>query len=517
MKAKDILPLLALTFIVSIGFNYFWGPKEGNSSSDKEQIGQRCKVPSEHEVRACRPLRLDISFLEDKGVQKKTITQFDTSKARYTFSTEGASLERLEFKRNWGGKEGYLETVFPPTYLERQKRCFLVAFDDQTPFAFDLVNKTEEEDRYTLTYQAAIGNKTLRKEFIVFKDSYRIDLNISLKSEEETPAQLRVLFPSPMVPELGQKDIIDAIVLDANTKVRTEPKTVELLESYWIQPSLIGLQDRYFVHALVGDTHSFVQRAYFKEVDGDSLYAVLEGPEVSQGIWRLSFYCGPKESAAIVKVDARLEQVLNYGWLAIISRPVSKIFLDILNIFYSYCKNYGLAIIILVVLMRLLLMPFTASADQSARQRAELQKKMAYIEHKYKHDKEELLKAKAELIRKHGMPGLGSMLVLILQLPLFIALGWVLSNSIQLYMAPFLWIPDLSAPDPYYILPMTLVLGMLGQALMAHEASQRISLLVMSIVVGAFTAKLSAGLTLYIVVSTFAAVAQTALVRLFKK
>lgn len=296
----------------------------------------------------------------------------------------------------------------------------------------------------------------------------------------------------------------------------SEPKSSQLLDSYWILPSIFGSQDRYFIHALVADPQQFTQRGYFKAIDMDSLYSVLEGPTQGSGPWKLSFYCGPKEYAAIVAVDERLEKALNYGWFGFISRPVSHIMLDILNKIYHYCKNYGLAIIILVLLMRLLLLPFAFSSEKANKERMELQKKMQHVEQKYKGDREALAKAKAELIRKHGMPGLGGMLTMFLQIPLFIALGWVLSNSIQLYMAPFLWIPDLSAADPYYILPILLGLSMLFHAAVADK-SQRVSFIIAALVVGAFTANLSAGLALYIAVSTFAAAGQTWLVRYLKR
>lgn len=112
------------------------------------------------------------------------------------------------------------------------------------------------------------------------------------------------------------------------------------------------------------------------------------------------------------------------------------------------------------------------------------------------------------MIKKNGMPGLGGCLPLLIQIPVFFALSRVLSSSIQLYQAPFAWIPDLSTKDPYYILPILMVVVMVIQALYA-ESSQRMSILAMSLVLGAVTSSLSAGLALYLVVSTALAVVQT--------
>jgi len=121
---------------------------------------------------------------------------------------------------------------------------------------------------------------------------------------------------------------------------------------------------------------------------------------------------------------------------------------------YDLVHNYGIAIILVTLLIKLLMAPFTFRSEQGMKERAEFQRKMKYLQEKFKHDKQALASAQAELLRKNGLSGLGSCLPNLLQLPFFIVLGSVISNSIELYKAPFLWINDLSAPDPYYILPL---------------------------------------------------------------
>jgi YidC/Oxa1 family membrane protein insertase len=516
MKSKDLLLFFVTALIITFALQWWFSPHQTEGTGEL-QAGQRFRAPSPQEAQACKPLNLEIDFAEDVSKEKPILTTIDTDSARYVFSTEGASLQLLEFRRNWAGKDGYLATVFPPAYIDRDRRCFLVAFPERSPYNFTLVSTTETEDFHIIHYQASLGKGILQKVFTVFKDKYQIDVEISVTGTQEEPfSSPRLFFSSPLVPELGTKDATSALVGDANGKIHVESKSSSLLDSYWIQPSMIGTQDRYFMHVMVADQTSPAQRAYFKSVDLDSLYTILEGPASLQQPWKLSFYFGPKEYDAVMAVDKRLVQALNYGWFAFISRPVSHILMEILNRIYTYCKNYGVAIIILVLLMRLLLMPFAFSAERGNKERMELQKKMKHVEEKYKHDKEALLKAKHELIKKHGLPGFGGLLTMLLQIPLFIALGWVLSNSIQLYMAPFLWIPDLSSPDPYYILPIMMVLSMIMQAVQA-DPSQRMSFLIAALFIGAFFVNVSAGLALYFLVSTLAGIGQTMLVRWLKR
>jgi YidC/Oxa1 family membrane protein insertase len=113
------------------------------------------------------------------------------------------------------------------------------------------------------------------------------------------------------------------------------------------------------------------------------------------------------------------------------------------------------------------------------------------------------------------MPGLAGCLPLLLQIPMFIALSSILRSSIELHKAPMLWIPDLSATDPYYILPIFIVLSMILQASGA-DAQQRMTGFATALVFGAVSASFSAGLSLYIFVNTALSVLQGYIVRVFK-
>jgi len=124
--------------------------------------------------------------------------------------------------------------------------------------------------------------------------------------------------------------------------------------------------------------------------------------------------------------------------------------------------------------------------------------------------------AQAEMMKKHGL-GLGSCLPALLQLPMFFGLSRVLASSIMLYQAPFLWIPDLSSHDPYYILPGLVVAGMLFTAFNTPgDIKQRLPMIGMGIIFGVFSTSFSAGLVLYIVVSILVQLLQTKAFRWFK-
>jgi YidC/Oxa1 family membrane protein insertase len=213
---------------------------------------------------------------------------------------------------------------------------------------------------------------------------------------------------------------------------------------------------------------------------------------------------GPKTEEAISAVDSRLNDALGYaGFLS----PIARLLFMLLKYLYTLLGNFGWAIIALTILIKLILLPFTFGNQQRLEQSKEFSKKMTYIKQRYKDNPERLQQEQLKLMKEGGMPGLGCLPIL-LQIPIFISIRGVIASSFELYGASFLWIPDLSGQDPYYILPILVVFGMLVQAMYADK-SQRMMFFVLAIVFGALMSNFSAGLALYFVVTNVLTLVQT--------
>ena len=169
-----------------------------------------------------------------------------------------------------------------------------------------------------------------------------------------------------------------------------------------------------------------------------------------------------------------------------------------------------MVIIAITALMKLVLLPFTIKGDKKAKEHAEFQKKLSYIQKKYKDDPEMLKQEQAALVQKYGLPGLSGCLPLFIQLPLFFALNPILNSSLDLYKAPFLWIPDLSARDPYFVLPILIVVCMVVQALTLDKQG-RLPALAFALLIAAVSINFSAGLSLYIFISALLGLLQSAI------
>jgi YidC/Oxa1 family membrane protein insertase len=440
-------------------------------------------------------------------------TVIETAVANWTFSTHGASLEQLLIKRDVDGDVSYISIMPKITEHDREKRAFLAVLDEKTPYYYSLKNVQEDDQKAVITYTAHTPQADIEKAFTVDKNLLKLDLVLKVTPLKENPISVRLFYPAPASNELGSDDVIQAVVRDPKGSVKKIQRSSISDDAVW-QPALFGAEDKFFANVLYHDTNSFAQRAFYHLAEKRELYAIVQGPAITSAAqWHLSFYVGPKEEKALSAVDKQLEDLLDYsGILA----PVAKILYKILQWLNSYVHNFGWAIILLTLLINLILLPFNIRSMASVKKTTEFQKKMDYLKHRYKNDPETFKREQTELLAKHGIPMIGGCLPKLLQLPIFFALGRVLSSSYQLHHAPFIgWIHDLSAADPYYILPIMIVLLWLVQSTTV-DIKQRFVMIAVALIMGTAATGFSAGLCLYMVVSLLLNFLQTFLAKFFK-
>lgn len=162
-------------------------------------------------------------------------------------------------------------------------------------------------------------------------------------------------------------------------------------------------------------------------------------------------YFGPKDLDLLKSVDYQLAEVVDFGFFAPIARPL----LVVLKFFYGFLGNYGLSIILLTGIIKLIFWPLTQKSYSSMKAMQKLQPEMQKIREKYGKDRDRLNKELMGLYKTHRVNPLGGCLPMLVQIPVFFALYKVLMDAIELRHAPFFfWITDLSAKDPYYITPL---------------------------------------------------------------
>lgn len=505
MNLREWVLPLSLAVVTTFVFQYFLGPNTDKGTQQTVQSGQSFVAPSMKSVN--KPLELHVEFEDDKSNVEPTLTKISTKLASYTFSNKGAVLEGFDFY--WQNGTEIIGSI------AASEECFLLGFEKNTPLMYELVKFEESKEKDSLVvYKAPIKGGYVYKTFVMSNDSYKLQVKISIDSKAYEGAVTRLFVAQPVMSPAISWDTLTGIVNSSGGASISEVNIQKdkNLGQYWVAPSSFGYSSKFLVHALTQDVDHALQRSYFRK-DSESLTtAILETKPLSLNKEvTFDFFVGPKTVSALDAVDSRLTGTLNYGWFAGISKPM----LHLLNYLNEKTGSYGWAIILLTMLIKLLLLPFTLKGERNMRKGVDMQKKLAYLQQKYKHDRETLDRERAELIRKHGMPGITGCLPMLLNLPMFIALNKVLSNAVELFGADFLWISNLSEKDPYYILPIVTGLAMclnpMGPATGKDDLKQGMSRYAIALVLATVTSYLSAGLTLFICVNTVLSVAQTKL------
>lgn len=168
-------------------------------------------------------------------------------------------------------------------------------------------------------------------------------------------------------------------------------------------------------------------------------------------------YVGPKDQVALADLADKLDLVIDYGWLWWLAKPL----FWLLTFIQSFVVNWGVAIIILTIIVKLAFFRLSAASYKSMAKMRTVQPKIQSIRDQYADDKNKQQQAMMELWKKEKINPMGGCLPMLIQMPVFIALYWVLLESVELRHAPFiLWIDDLSAMDPYFVLPILMGISM---------------------------------------------------------
>ena len=273
----------------------------------------------------------------------------------------------------------------------------------------------------------------------------------------------------------------------------------------------IAMLQHYFVAAWIPKDK--VDREYFtKQLDGNQFAAgvILAVPSIEPGKSggvNLSLYAGPAQSS-LDKIAPGLGLTVDYGWMT----PISKPLFWLLSLIQGWVQNWGMAIILLTVLIKLAFFPLSAASYRSMAKMRVVAPKLEKIKQQYADDRERLHKAMMELYKTEKINPLGGCLPILIQIPVFISLYWAILSSVELRHAPFFaWITDLSSPDQYYVLPLIMGASMLLQSKLNPAPPDPLQAKIMQIMPVVFSVVFfffPAGLVLYSVVNNALSIAQ---------
>jgi YidC/Oxa1 family membrane protein insertase len=221
-----------------------------------------------------------------------------------------------------------------------------------------------------------------------------------------------------------------------------------------------------------------------------------------------TLFVGPKLQSQLEQVTPTLKLTVDYGWLTILSEPL----FWLLSKIESVVGNWGLAIILVTILIKLVFYKLTETSGRSMAKMREIQPRMKALQERYKDDRQQLSQAMMELYKREKVNPAAGCLPILIQMPFFLAFYWVLLESVEMRQAPFaLWITDLSSRDPYFILPLIMGAAMFFQQKLNPAPADPVQAKVMQIMPIVFTgffAFFPSGLVLYWVTNTLLSIAQ---------
>ncbi len=397
----------------------------------------------------------------------------------------------------------------------------------------------EGEGKVTLTLTSPVLNGLqLIKYFEVTPDSYIINYRVQLinRSNEAQAVEVLYFFGEQRLSDSngGMSQVShEGPVFYFDESLQTE--TTDNIEGELpvTQMKWLGVEDQYFISAAVPMTTVrnglFRAGAYLSDpqpnVQGERLLSPYFGVALPptnlqpnllvESDFRM--YYGPKEDEELLKFGHNL--VVSHDMtLEVLAGPL----LDLLRLIYSYVGNYGVAIIILTIIVRLVLFPLTFKGMKSMKRMQQLSPRMKKLQAKYKNNKEKLNKEMMELYRKNRVNPLGGCLPMLLQIPVFFALYSSLSSAVELRHAPFMfWISDLSQPDGLGITPLLMGASMYFQQKLTPQTAMMDStqakvMQMLPFIFTIFTFTFPSGLTLYWVTSNVLSIAQQQIINRIK-
>jgi len=289
----------------------------------------------------------------------------------------------------------------------------------------------------------------------------------------------------------------------------------DMRENNLLQPTKggwVAMLEHYFVAAWIPEKAADNQ-LYSLVNNGNGIIGA-RGPEVTIAAGETAqlnsvFYAGPKDQDSLAKLADGLDLTVDYGFLWFISQ----LLFWLLTKIHALVGNWGIAIILITILVKGLMFPLTKSQYESMAKMRNLKPKLDEIQSRYKDDRQKLGPAMMELYRKEKVNPMGGCLPMLIQMPLFLALYWVFVESIELRQAPFaLWIQDLSVQDPYYVLPVLYGISMFVMQkltpMTVTDPMQQKIMMWMPVAFSVFFLWFPSGLVLYWVVSNLISLAQ---------
>jgi YidC/Oxa1 family membrane protein insertase len=543
MEQARLVIAIALSFLVFIIWNYFFVNKSKIEPPQQlEQAEQKVKEDLKETIKekvvAETPIPKEVFLQADQPARTITV---NLPLYSVKISETGAAFKSYTLKK-------YQETIEPDSPLlemisqELSGGTVRLGFVDNSLTGFDEavfvadtasdvvdINNTSRAISFSWTSPQGV---VVIKKFIFSPNTYLIDLVVTLANgSDQTIEDNLTLSLLRLEPEKSSRIGFEgpsALINDELEQIKT--KKIKDKNVYSGLLKWVSIQDRYFISAIIPQKPVEAgMNLYFKDekiLQNQYVQPVSKIVSGEQQTFKYRLFFGPKSMKVLKEIGYDLGKAVNFGWFDLLAKP----FVWIMNFLYdNVIANYGVAIIILTLLTKIILWPLGNKSYKSMNEMKKIQPLVAEIREKYKDDKKRMNEEMMGLYKTYKVNPAGGCLPMVVQIPVFFALYRMLYEAIELRHAPFFWwITDLSAPDrlfrfnvehiplmqpPYGIPVLTIIMGatMFVQQKMqppAGDPTQAKMMMMMPIVFTFIFINFSSGLVLYWLVNNIISIGQ---------
>jgi len=526
MDTKRLIAALALSLIVLFGWSYFFPPEEAKTPPPVAQPESKI----EPGVKPVAPAEATATPLEASGRPVVVKTPLFTAR----FNTQGGVLESFELNKFHEGlsTDSPLINIIGQTARNQAALGLVLKPQGSEVHTWNAKGWTSEAadteisgaGKTTLVFTGEAAGLGIVRRLTVSADSYLITEETTFTNAGAAPVTGHVAYTTATegLSPKGEDKYNPTRVAFGEVKGGFDEHTDlgDLEKKGAASKGVVNwaaVESNYFLTAIMPDAADSLANGRIK--DGVFHLAVSHPATFEAGqskTLKISYYMGPADRALLSNMPNKLEQAIDFGWFHLIAVPL----LHTLNWFYQYVHNYGLAIILLTVLIKLIFWPLSHKSYKSMEQMKRIQPMIQKLREKHADDKELMNKEIMALYKTYKVNPAGGCLPMVVQIPVFFGLYKALLGSIELRHASFIphvpftdlvWLADLSAKDPYYVTPLIMGATMFLQQKMTPtggDPTQAKIMLLMPVVFTFLFLNFPAGLVVYWLVNNVLSITQ---------
>ncbi len=527
MESKRTIIAIVLIMVLWSAYTIFFTPKQSEQNVVTDDSTATEVVPAKQEsASASAAVDSTLPVAEQTADIPHRQIKVISDNYVYILDSMGASVSSVELTRY---KETHDEDSADKfLFSDENPNTFTLSGSDGLYFPesinYALLEGTPDEitinnDSSDVVFVATVNGVQVTKTYRFNAANYNFDLLVGIVNISDKIQQGRINLShkhNHIEDDKSQaRSFYGPVSYSSGKLIEDKTKNLDTAKIYPENTVWSGYMTKYFISAVAPVDNFETVRVSYNQTFVENLFTSksfsLNPGNASN--FSYSAYIGPKEIEHLTAADHNFVESIHYGFL----QPLSKPLMSVLRFFYSYLGNYGFAIILLTVCIKLIFWPLTQKSYKSMRGMQKLQPEMKKIREKFASDKQKMNQEIMKFYKEQKVSPLGGCLPMVIQIPVFFALYSALMGAIELRHAPFLlWITDLSAKDPYYVTPIIMGVTMFLQQKMTPtslDPTQEKLMLFMPIIFTVMFLNFPSGLVVYWLINNLLTILQQYLIR----